>query len=111
MIKPNSNDKKPEETVNNTAQDSKTQPSAEEQKNNTPQSNTAAEENKPVSQQGQNANSEVSVEKTELSATELITGDKDKVKVWLENPVLGSRQLKSAYDLTCSAIEVREDIL
>jgi len=46
---------KPEETVNNTAQVSKTQSSVEQQKNKIPQSNSiAAEENKSVSKKEQN---------------------------------------------------------
>lgn len=90
--------------------DSKSQPSAEQQKNNNPQSKNATGENKPVIQPGKNVNSESLPEKINLSATELITGDKENVTKWIENPELGYRQLKGAVDLLDSAIELREDI-
>ena len=102
----------PNEAVNKAAQDSKTQPSAEEQKNNIPQrTKNAAEENKPVSKQGQSTGSDSSSENIELSATEILTADELKITMWLEESTPKPRQLKGALNILDTGIELREEIL
>jgi len=111
MTKTNPNEMKSVEAVNKAAQVSKEQSSAEEQKENIPQSNNTAEENKPVSQQGQSTSSDSLSEKTELSATEILTADELKIIKWLEESTPKPRQLKGALNILDTGIELREEIL
>jgi len=100
----------PEETVNNTAQDSKTQPSAKEQKND-PQSNTIAEENKPVSKQELGKNFGKPTLQTDQATPDILTDDTAQIFVWLENANQTPRQLKALLDTVDTKIELIEDIL
>jgi hypothetical protein len=100
----------PEETVNNTAQDSKTQPSAKEQKNN-PQSNTTAEESKTVSKQEQGKNSGKPSVQNDLATPDILVDDTAQIFVWLENANQTPRQLKALLDTVDTKIELIEDIL
>ena len=100
----------PEETVNNTAQDSKTQPSAKEQKND-PQSNTIAEESKPVSKQELGKNFGKQSEQANLITPDILTDDTAQIFVWLENANQTPRQLKALLDTVDTKIELIEDIL
>ena len=91
-------------------QDSKVQSSAEEQKKNIPQSTkNAAEENKPVSQQGKG--SESLPEQTTQSTPDILGADVTQIFGWLEEANQSPRQLKGLLDTLETKIELIEKIL
>ncbi len=100
----------PDQNVVSTVQDSKTQPSAKEQKN-TPQSNIAAEESKPVSKEEQSKISGKVLEQTKTTTPDILADDTAKIFVWLENANQTPRQLKTLLDTLDTKIELIEDIL
>jgi hypothetical protein len=101
---------KPEETVNNTAQVSKQQASAEGQKTN-PQNNSVAEESKTVSEQEKSKNSVKPLEPTNLATPDIFIDENASIFTWLENATQTPRQLKNFLDKLDSKIELVEDIL
>lgn len=100
----------PEQTVVTAVQDSNTQPSANEQKNN-PQSNIAAEESKPVSKEEQSKISGKVLEQTKTTTPDILADDTAQIFVWLENANQTPRQLKALLDTLDTKIELIEDIL
>jgi hypothetical protein len=103
---------KPEETVNNTAQDSKTQSSAEEQKNNIPQiTEKAAEENNSGSQKNSGKNPTKPSEKTNLAKPDILADDTAQIFAWLEGVNQNPRQLKDFLDTLDTRIELIDDVL
>lgn len=113
MIKQNPQQVKPDEAANNAGQVSNSQSSAEEQKNNTPQStkNTNEENNTPVSQQEQGKSSEPLSEQTTQSTPDILGADVSKIFSWLEEANHSPRQLKKLLDNLDTRIELIEEVL
>lgn len=102
---------RPEETVDNTAQVSKTQSSVEQQKNKIPQSNSiAAEESNSGSQKSAVKNSEEAAN-TKQSVPDILTDDTPKIFGWLEEVNQNPRQLKEFLDTLDTRVELIDDIL
>jgi hypothetical protein len=107
MTKQNPKQVNPDEALKKADKDSKTLSSAEEQINNIPQSTkNAAEENKPVSQQGQGKSSESLPEQTTQSTPDILGADVSKIFGWLEQANHSPRQLKGLLDSLDTRIEL-----
>jgi len=110
MIKQNLTQTKPNEAANNAGQVSNSQPSAEEQKNNNPQSNTA-EESKTVSNKESEDNSGISTSQPSKKDPDILKDNTAQIFSWLENVNQTPRQLKGLLDTLDTRIELIEDIL
>jgi hypothetical protein len=110
MDKTNTNERKPDEGAINAAQDSKTQPSAKEQKNN-PKSNIAAEESKTISRQEQAKTSGKSTEQTSMATPDIVADDTAQIFVWLDEVNQNPKQLKDSLDTLDTRVELIDSIL
>jgi len=101
---------RPEETVDNTAQVSKTQSSVEQQKNKIAQSNSIdAVESNSGSQKSAVKNSEAT-DNTNHSTPDILTDDTPQIFAWLEEVNQNPRQLKEFLDSLDTRIELIEEI-
>jgi small-conductance mechanosensitive channel len=103
----------PEEVSKKADKDSKTPSSAEEQKNNSPQSTkNAAEENSTlVSQHVQDKSSRSLSEQTTPSTLDILGADVSKIFGWLEQANHSPRQLKGLLDSLDTRIELIKEFL
>ena len=113
MKKHNPQQEKPDDGSKTVEQDSKTQSSAEKQKNNIPQGTRSADEasNKPASQQEQDKSSEILSEQTTRSIPDILGANVAQIFGWLEAANHTPRQLKTVIDTLDIRIELIEKIL
>lgn len=110
MKKTNFQPTKPDENATNASQDSKTQPSAEEQKNKNLQDNNISEESRTVSTKETGEKPNKSAEKTDLVKPDILVDDTAQIFVWLEDANQTPRQLKNLLETVDTKIELLEDI-